>query len=98
MQAMNLSSRNLASLEDAWRAHLESKKAAYEFALARHGRLLTAPSEVHSLEARGSAGAAARRAEAQARAEYLRVLRTFTALVLHGKVPEESPTRKASEV
>jgi hypothetical protein len=71
-------------LEDAWGARLEKKKAAYQSATARYGRLLNATSEAHSLEEPGSAVAEAGVAAAQAVEEYTRVLRIFTPLTVHG--------------
>lgn len=89
---------NRADLEDAWRARVEDRRAAYESSAAHYRQMLNATPEAHSPETSGSAVAEAQAATAQAREEYRRVLRIFTALMLHGRVPDESVMGEASGV
>jgi hypothetical protein len=64
--------------QEIWRKRLEEAEKLYENAAARLQSALTENAEV----------AEARQAKSAARAEYLRLLRIFSDLVLRGKAPE----------
>ena len=90
-------SRARQDLEDAWRARSEMARARYEMARTRYRKLLEAkpdgptPPENDPL-------AFARHAESEALAEYTRVLKIFTDLTLHGRIPEEQLGQRQMEV
>jgi len=71
------------ALQEIWRQRLEEAERKYE----------DAATELQSALSQNSGVAEARRHKMAARAEYLRLLRIFSNLVLRGKVPEvdESP-------
>jgi hypothetical protein len=75
------------TMEDSWRERLEETQARYQKATEQYRRLLQE-------QPRGSSNldgplAFARQQEAEALAEYTRVLRLFTDLTVKGKMPEE---------
>ena len=77
-------------LEDSWRARLENARTQHRLAsedfqkaLQEQGSGLTlAPDEPYAVRL-------ARQRESDARKEYMRVLRMFSDLVMHDKIPEE---------
>jgi hypothetical protein len=77
-------------LEDLWRERLDAHRASY-----RQAKIVYAQALKENAEGLcpGTGGAAsiqiALRAENRALSEYLRVLKIFTDLILHGDVPEE---------
>ena len=75
-------------LEDIWRSKLEQAHHRYQAATKEYRRLLAETPEglPPGLD---SALARARRAESEALAEYSQVLRVFSELTIHGKLPEE---------
>ncbi len=85
-------------LEDLWRLKLEEVRTHYQAAAAHHRKLLQDGVEQHPASSMNGSDAMvrARRAEADALAEYMRVLQIFTDLTVHGKLPdEELPTSEA---
>ncbi|HTX36831.1 MAG TPA: hypothetical protein VME43_17500 [Bryobacteraceae bacterium] len=78
-------------LEDAWREKLRLARERYEEA----AKAFRASWEEHS-EGRPTTDSTfaiqhARKLESHALAEYMRVLKIFADLLLHGRVPEEPP-------
>lgn len=75
-------------LEDVWRVKFEVARARYETAKARCIKLLGA--KLDGLIAQPEDELAlARRQESEALAEYARILKLFTELTVHGRLPEE---------
>jgi hypothetical protein len=70
-------------LEEFWRLKLEESRARYQAATTYHRTLRNGQRERDSSEAL----ARARQAESLALAEYTRLLRLFTDLTVHGKLP-----------
>ena len=82
-------------LEDAWRVRCERARERYEMASRRYRKLLDQKPE--GLIPRHDAPLAlARHAESEALAEYMRILKLFTELIVHGRIPEEQLGAKAS--
>ena len=79
------------TLEDSWRSRVEEAQARYHKATERYRRLLQEQPGRMSHD-RKAALALARQAESEALAEYCRVLRAFTELIVNGKVPDEQST------
>jgi hypothetical protein len=80
-------------LEDAWRVRSEKARERYEGARARYRKLLEERPD--GLIARHNAPLAlARHEESEALLEYARILKVFTELTLHGRVPEEQSDAK----
>jgi hypothetical protein len=76
-------------IEDLWRERLEAHRQSYEHARREAAKALADSAEVLHQRPDGSfAIQKALRGETRARAEYMRVLKTFTDLHLYGKVPE----------
>jgi hypothetical protein len=79
-----------AELAAIWRTRLEKAKAEYELAVAEFGRsaqecrFRESPSADSDFSLRHAI-----RAENHAREHYLRILQSFTDLVVSGKVPPE---------
>jgi CheY-like chemotaxis protein len=84
-------------LEDAWRRQLERTRDRYHAATKEYRKLLRQEPEGHP-PAPGSALDRSRHAESEALAEYARVLRIFTDLTVHGKLPVESPGERSQVV
>lgn len=77
-------------LEDHWRARLREAQERYESATAAYRALLGEHGDGGGQRKDGYL-ARARRAEAEALAEYTRVLHIFTELTLRGGTPPETP-------
>jgi hypothetical protein len=81
-------------LEARWLQRVHAARRQYEIDLAQFNRILdnqkagTAPTLSLSIHQ-------ARRRESASRCRYMRVLRTFTDLVVHHKVPEQDHTTTA---
>ena len=86
-----LSERTMArqELEESWRQRLEEKLRRYHTASEEYRRLLREEAD-GQCPLPDSPLACARRAESEALMEYSRVLRIFSDLTVHGKVPDES--------
>ena len=82
---------NRQELEDYWCLKLQEAHRRYQAATARYRRMLQMQPEGLTQGPDGSL-TAARQAESQALAEYTRVLRIFTDLTVHSKIPEERST------
>lgn len=67
--------------QEIWRRQLEEAESRYDDAAAR----------LEAALAQGSGVAEARQRKMAARAEYLRLLRIFSDLVLRGKAPDTDP-------
>jgi hypothetical protein len=78
-------------LEDFWGLKLKETHERYDVARAHYRRLLEETPEASTTILDGPL-AQARRAEAKALAEYVRVLKTFTELTVDGRLPEDSAT------
>lgn len=76
------------ALEDSWRLRVEETQARYRKATEQYRRVLQEQPNGISHDPKGAL-ALARQAQSEALAEYLRMLRAFTDLTVHGKVPEE---------
>lgn len=90
MQQLEPPSRNLArrDLEDAWRVRSETARERYEMASRRYRKLLDQKPE-GLIPRYDDPLALARHAESEALAEYARILKLFTELTVHGRIPEE---------
>ena len=75
-------------LEDAWRVRSETARERYETASRQYRKLLDERPEGLAPE-QDDTLALARRAESVALAEYTRILRLFTELTVHRRIPEE---------
>jgi hypothetical protein len=75
-------------LEDCWRLRLEETRVHYRKATDQYRKLLQDQPAGRPQDPNGAL-ALARQAESEARAEYARVLRVFTELIVNGKMPEE---------
>jgi hypothetical protein len=75
-------------MEDSWRERLEETQARYQKATEQYRRLLQEQPRGSSNDLDGPL-VFARQQEAEALAEYTRVLRLFTDLTVKGKMPEE---------
>jgi hypothetical protein len=84
------------TLPDSWRLRLEETQACYHKATERYRRLLQEQPDGMSHDPKGAL-ALARQAETEALAEYRRVLRAFTELTLHRKVPDEQWSTAGSD-
>ena len=77
-------------LEDLWRERLDAHRVSYQQAKIGYAQAIKQGAEGSCPGVDGSfAIQKALRAENRALSEYLRVLRIFTELILHGNVPEE---------
>ena len=77
-------------LDDAWRARLEQALFQHRVASEAFQKALEEQDRGLTLAPNGSyAVILARQRELEARKEYRRVLRLFTDLVMHDKIPEE---------
>jgi CheY-like chemotaxis protein len=76
-------------LEDTWRAHLEESQRQYQDASNSYRKMLAEQRDGQPPRPDGPL-ARARQAESEALMEYARVLRLFTDLTIHGKLPEET--------
>jgi hypothetical protein len=82
-------------LEDVWRTRCETARERYKVASTRYRKLLDEKPE--GLVPRPDAPLAlARHAESEALAAYTKVLRLFTELTAHGRIPEEGLGAEAS--
>lgn len=75
-------------LEDAWRVRSEMARERYNRATLRYRKLLEAKSEGATPRPDGPL-VLARHAESRALAEYRRILKIFTELIAHDRIPEE---------
>jgi hypothetical protein len=97
MQFQEHRSQDLArqDLEDAWRIRSEVARERYQTARARYRELLDAkPEELNPPQ--DDPLALARHAKSEALAEYTRILKLFTELTMHGRVPEEDLAASAA--
>jgi hypothetical protein len=78
-------------IEEHWRESVKTARLKYEFAVAESRRVL-AEQKQWPLPAPDGSGAIrnAILEESAARNEYIRTLKVFTDLTIHGKIPEES--------
>jgi hypothetical protein len=76
-------------LEDTWRGRLEECQKQYQDASHSYRKLLAEEPDGQPPRPE-SPLARARQAESEALTEYSRVLRLFTDLTVHGKLPEET--------
>jgi hypothetical protein len=79
-------------LEALWRERIKSARTKYDLALAETRGVLAGPNGGFGLAPDHST--AVRNAllrESAARNEYMQVLRTFTDLLVYGKIPEDHP-------
>jgi hypothetical protein len=78
-------------VEEIWRRRLSEAKGRYEVAVARFQTASEEFRNHHTTPPDGGFGVhLAIAAESSARKEYMRVLRLYTDLLLHGKVPEDN--------
>jgi hypothetical protein len=78
----------LANLEAAWRHRVEEARRRYQVATERYHRL---SQQSHGLAPTAESPLlSARHAQSAALDEYRRILGIFTALTVHGRIPEES--------
>ena len=82
-------------LEEAWRVRSEMARERYEMASRRYRKLLDEKPR-GLIPRHDDPLALARHEESEALAEYMRILRLFTELTLHGRIPEEQVGAKAS--
>ncbi len=81
-------------LEEDWRLRLEGTLHRYRTASEMYRKVLQAQPDGLPPSPDGAVGRA-RQAESDALAEYTRVLRIFTDLTMHGKIPDQqSATNK----
>jgi hypothetical protein len=81
-------------LEDYWRKKVQRAQKDYQAATADYRMLLaTQPAGPTGVGVTDSYLTRARRAESEALAEYTRVLRIFSELTLHGRMPPEESER-----
>ena len=97
-----MNERNLAStlvarheLEDCWRRKLEDAQERYRVAAKRYQR---SREESHGLPTENSALVLARDEQSETRMDLLRILRIFTELTVHGRIPEAGSTEKTNGV
>lgn len=81
-------------LEEAWRRQSEMARERYEQASSRYRKLLEEKPE-GLIPRQNDPLTLARHAESEALAEYARVLKLFTELTVHGRIPEETVTARA---
>jgi len=74
-------------LEEVWRERVEAARADYRLALAQW-RQVQSELRTHPPPGERPSLPQALRREIRARAKYVRVLRTFTRLILHGEIPK----------
>ena len=78
-------------VEEFWRRRLAEEKARYEVAVTRFQTASEDFRTQHATPPDGGFGVhLAITAESSARREYMRVLRLYTDLLLHGKIPDET--------
>ena len=75
-------------LEESWRLKLQEAQNRYQVATREYRNVLQEQPEWLTPSADGPV-VQTRQAESQALAEYTRVLRVFTDLTVHGKMPDE---------
>lgn len=78
-----------AQLDDLWRARVRIARANYETAVAVFKQTWAEHYDEHLTADPSYAIRQARRVEGAALAEYMRVLRIFSDLVLHGRQPPD---------
>lgn len=90
METANLSASAAArqELEESWRSKLEETHHRYRTATEAYRHVLQTLPEGLPPRPDGAVGRA-RQAESEALAEYARVLRIFTDLTIHGKMPDQ---------
>jgi hypothetical protein len=76
-------------LEDTWRARLDESRRQYQEASTGYRGMLDEKSDGQP-PGMDSPLAHARQAESKALLEYCRVLRIFSGLTVHGKLPQQS--------
>ena len=92
--AMEAEARRRA--EEIWREKLHQAQNRYQFATAQSRQLQAEYSTGSVPSADGDFSLRkALRSENEARSEYMRVLRVFTQLILHGERPEENISESA---
>ena len=97
MQHLEHPSPSLArrDLENAWRVRSEMARERYETASRLYRKLLDEKPE-GLIPGHDDPMALARHAESEALAEYTRILKLFTELIVHGRIPEEESAARTS--
>ena len=97
MQDLERPSPSLArtDLEDAWRVRSEMARERYEMASRLYRKLLDEKPD-GLIPRHDDPVAVARHMESEALAEYTHVLRLFTELTVHGRIPEEQSGANAN--
>ena len=88
MTAARKTSVTRETLDHFWRTRVEKAQDRYHKATGHYRLLLSDHADGNSPDPNGPV-ALARQVESEALAEYCRVLRTFTELMVNGKIPDE---------